>query len=108
MNKLKNLFWIIVGIAIVGYFIYKIGRNTVADHIPPNKAIKTKAVIIDERNYIGNQKVKPEFSYSYLFMVNDEKYQGNAHDITLKVGDTIEVEYHKDHPDINKPLNPKY
>ena len=56
---------------------------------------------------MGNQPVQPEFSYSYEFIVNGEKYTGNAHDITLSIGDTLDVEYNKEMPTINKPLNPK-
>ncbi|RZK70502.1 MAG: hypothetical protein EOO85_20975 [Pedobacter sp.] len=68
---------------------------------------RTEAVIIDEKNFMVNQPVDPDFSYSYQFVVNGEKYTGNAHDISLKIGDTVEVEYNKDYPNINKPLHPK-
>jgi len=56
---------------------------------------------------MGNQPVDPKFSYSYQFVIKDKSYTGNAHDTTLKVGDTVEVEYNKYHPSINKPLHPK-
>ena len=56
---------------------------------------------------MANQPVAPKFSYSYQFVVKGEKYTGNAHNTGLKVGDTVEVEYNKDHPNINKPLHPK-
>jgi hypothetical protein len=104
--KFKDIFWIVFAIVIFGYFFYTIGKNTLADHISSKNAVHTKAVIIDEKNYMGNQKVNPEFSYSYLFIVNGEKYKGNAHDISLQVGDTIDVEYDKKHPGINRTLHP--
>ena len=107
MSKIKNIAWIVIGIVIIGFFIYKVARRTVTDHILENNTQHTKAVIIDDRNYIGNQPVKPKFSYSYQFVINDKKYTGNSHDTALRVGDTVEVEYNKDHPSINKPLNPK-
>jgi len=56
---------------------------------------------------MGNQKAKPQFSYSYEFTVGGKKYTGNSHDIALRVGDTVEVEYDKEYPNINRPLNPK-
>lgn len=107
MNKIKNIAWIVIGIVIISFFIYKVARRTVTDHVLENNAQHTKAVIIDDRNYMGNQPVKPNFSYSYQFVINGQKYTGNAHDTALRVGDTVEVEYNKDHPSINKPLNPK-
>jgi hypothetical protein len=96
-----------VGIAIVGLLIYKIGRNQAAQHISKDNSVHIKAVIINDRNYMGNQKVKPQFSYSYEFTVGGEEYTGNSHDSTLRVGDTVEVEYDKEHSNINRPLNPK-
>ncbi|WP_157580911.1 hypothetical protein [Segetibacter koreensis] len=66
---------------------------------------QTKAVIINERNYMGNQPVHPKFSYSYEFTISGKKYTGNSHDTTLTIGDTVEVEYDKDMPSINKPLH---
>lgn len=107
MNKIKNIAWTVIGVVIISFFIYKVGRKTVTDHVLEKNAQHTKAVIIDERNYMGNQPVKPKFSYSYQFILNGQKYTGNAHDTTLRVGDWVEVEYNKDHPSINKPLNPK-
>jgi FtsP/CotA-like multicopper oxidase with cupredoxin domain len=107
MDKIKNIFWIAIAVAIVGYFIYKVARNSFTDQFMGDAPQRTKAVIIDEKNFMGNQPVAPEFSYSYQFVVNGEKYTGNAHDTNLKIGDTVEVEYNKDHPNINKPLHPK-
>ncbi len=107
MGKVKNIAWIAIGILIVGYVIYKIAVNSFTDHFLGNNPQRTKAVIIDHRNYMPNQPVKAEFSYSYQFMVKGEKYTGNSHYTTVKVGDSVEVEYNKDHPNINKPLNPK-
>jgi len=107
MDKVKNIAWITLGIVIIGFFIYKVARRSATDHALENNALRIKAVIIDERNYMGNQPVKPKFSYSYQFVINGQKYTGNAHDTTLRVGDTVEVEYSKANPSLNKPLNPK-
>jgi len=107
VNKIKDIFWIAVGIAIVGYVIYKIAINSFTDHFLGSNPQRIKAIIIDHRNYMPNQPVKAEFSYSYQFAVKGEKYTGNAHDNSLKVGDTVEIVYNKDYPNINKPLHPK-
>ena len=107
IQKIKHIFWLVLGFAIIGFFIYKVARNVYTDHVLEHNAQHVKAVIIDKRNYLPNQPVKPEFSYSYQFVVNGEKYTGNAHDITLKVGDSCVVLYNKNCPGLNKPLNPK-
>jgi len=104
---MKNIFWIVIGMLIVGYVIYKIAVNSFTDSFLGNNPQRTNAVIIDHRNYMPNQPVKAEFTYSYQFMVNGKKYRGNSHDTTVKIGDSIEVEYNKEDPNINKPLNPK-
>ena len=107
INKIKNIFWIALGIGCIVFFIYKVAKNNYTDYLLKNKAQFTKAVIIDERNYLGNHPVKAEFSYSYRFEINGERYTGNAHDKSLRIGDTIDVEYVKDNPNLNKPLHPK-
>lgn len=107
MQKINNILWIIIPIVLVGFLIYKMAINSFTGHFLGNTPQYTKAVIINEKNFMGNQPVDPQFSYSYQFEVKGKKYTGNAHDKSLKIGDTIEVEYNKDHPGINKPLHPK-
>jgi hypothetical protein len=107
MKKIKDFFWVVIGLAFVCFFIYKVGIRVLSDHLLKKNAQKTKAVIIDEKNYQVNQPVKPKFSYSYQFEINGKKYFGNAHDPSLKIGDTIEIEYVKDYPSLTKPLYPK-
>jgi regulator of extracellular matrix RemA (YlzA/DUF370 family) len=107
MKKIVNSFWVGVGIAIIAYVIYKIARNSFTDHLMGDTPRRTRAVIINDKNYMPNQPVKAEFTYSYRFVVKGEIYTGNSHDTTLRVGDTVEVQYNSDHPNINKPLNPK-
>jgi len=107
MNKIKNVAWVVLGVAIIVFFIYKVTRRAITDQLLESDAQHIKAVIIDERNYMGNQPVKPKFSYSYQFVINGVKYTGNAHDTTVRIGDTVEVEYDKNHPSINRPMHPK-
>ncbi|MDB5120085.1 MAG: hypothetical protein JWN56_1303 [Sphingobacteriales bacterium] len=107
MKKIRNIFWIVFGFTIVLFVIYKIAVNSFTDHFLGTHPVQAKAVIIDEKNYMGNQPVKPEFSYSYQFEVNGNNYQGNAHDNSLKIGDTVIVVYNREYSAINKPLNPK-
>lgn len=107
MKRIQNTFWILLAVAGVGYFIYKVAMRALTDHFVDANPQHIKAVIIDEKNYIPNQPVKGEFSYSYLFKINGKEYTGNSHDTALRIGDTVEVEYYKEHPNLNKPLHPK-
>lgn len=102
--KIKNANWVVIGFLIISFFIYKVGRRFATNYLLKINSLRIKAVIIGERNYMGNQPVKPKFSYSYQFNVNGKKFTGNAHDTTVEVGDTIEVEYYQKMPSINKPL----
>ena len=107
MKKIQKLFWILVPFLLIGYLIYKIAVNSFTDHFLGSNPQHVKAIIINEKNYLPNQPVSANFSYSYQFDVNGKKYTGNSHDETLKIGDTVDIEYNKDHPNINKSLHPK-
>ena len=107
MKKIKNIAWLVVGFASICFFIYKLAFRALSDHLLKDNAQTTKAVIIDERNYNGNSRVKLDFSYSYQFEINGKTYTGDSHDPSLKIGDTIEIEYVKDSPSLTKPLHPK-
>lgn len=107
MKKIQNIAWIIVGIGVVLYVVVRIALNSFTGNFMGDEPQKIKAVIIDKRNYLPNQPVKSEFSYSYQFEINGKQYTGNSHNTGLKVRDSIEVEYNKEHPDINRPLKQK-
>lgn len=70
MKNIRNIFWIAFGFAIVLFVIHKIAVNSFTDHFLGDHPVQAKAVIIDEKNYMGNQPVNPELSYSYQFEVN--------------------------------------
>ena len=107
MKKIKGYFWIGFGIFIIGYFIFKVSHTYRCNNISKNDIKYIKAVIIDDKNYVGNHNIKHEFSYSYSFMQKGKIYTGNSHNTTLKIGDTIIIAYNKDNPEINKNLHPK-
>lgn len=104
---MKNRLWIVFAVLLFGYLICKIILNSFTDSIIGNNPQITKAVIIDDKNFMPNQPVNPEFSYSYEFLVNGKLYKGNSHDQSLRIGDTVDVKYNKEYPSINKPLHPK-
>lgn len=107
IKKIKDIGWIILVFLFIGFFIYKVTKRALTDHFLKNNGLVIKAVVINEKNYNGNENVKPIFSYSYQFEINGEKYTGDTHDPTLRIGDTVEVEYVKNCPSMNKPLHPK-
>lgn len=106
MKKIKNIFWLLFGITIIVYFIFKVSKRYQTDHISKENIQYVKAVIIDEKNYNGNEPVKPTFTYSYLFYANGKSFKGVSHNRNLKIGDSIEIEFDKNNPNLNKPLNP--
>jgi hypothetical protein len=108
ITTLKNFFYTVLAVIVLGYFTYKIFKRSLTGYLLRNNAIITKAIVINEKNYPPNQSVKPEFSYSYEFTVNGLSYTNNTHDTQVKPGDTVEVEYVKKLPSLNKPLHPKY
>jgi len=87
-------------------FFIQVTKRALTDHMLGNNAQHTKAIIIDEKNYEPNQPVKAEFSYSYMFIANGKQYTGNSHNTKLSIGDTVEVEYVKSWPSLNRPLHP--
>lgn len=107
MKKIQTLFWVLLPFAIISYLIYEIAMNSFTDHFLGSTPQHTKAVVINKKNYDPNNRVTSGFSYSYEFEVNGKEYTGNSHDESLKIGDTVEVVYNKNHPGINKPLHRK-
>lgn len=67
--------------------------------------MKTKALVIDKRNYFGNSPVSQQFAYSYSFNVAGKEYVNNSRDPALKIGDSVIVEYAPNDPSINQPVH---
>lgn len=106
-RKLSNAIWSLILVALLGYTIYGFGFRFFNNFLINKNPTKTKAIIINDENYYPNQPVHPEFSYSYEFEIDGKKYKGDSHDISLNVGDTVDVIYYKYFPYFNKPLHPK-
>jgi hypothetical protein len=107
MKKISDIFWIVFVIAVTGNLIYLIGKRFLTDHIAGGNIRYAKAVIINIKNYDPNDRVNSDYHYSYSFVVDGKTYKGDSHDPTLKIGDTVEIEYDKNHPGLNKLLHPK-
>jgi hypothetical protein len=106
MKVVKNIFWGLLGLVLVGGLVYKIFKRAITDQLLRTNAVYTKGVIIDDRNYDPNSPVSHTYSYSYEFTVDGKSYTNNAHDRSKKVGDTVEVEYVKGWPGLNRPVHP--
>lgn len=64
MKKTGNALWIIGGICIVAFTVYEFYHQFSINSLNSSRSIKIRAVIIDEKNFMGNQPVDPQFSYS--------------------------------------------
>lgn len=105
MNKVKNIISVIVVIAVVGLLSYKVIVRVLTNHLLKTDAKYMKAVIIDEKNNYGNSPVSHEGAYSYRFTVDGKIYTNSSLDSRLKVGDSIEIEYVKSFPSLNRPVH---
>jgi hypothetical protein len=95
----------IVTIGVVGYILYVTGRKILTECLLRRDAIQTRAIIIDEENYIGSKPLSPNRSYSYCFYVNGESYTNDSKDPKLQVGDSIDIEYVRYWPSLNRRIS---
>ncbi len=105
MKKMLTKVVLLGLISWTSYTIYKtVARNIAANQLKKN-GVHIRGIIIDEKNYMGNSPVSQSFSYSYQFIVNGKVFKNDSHDESLKVGDSIDIIYVKEHPDYNKSAN---
>ena len=64
------------------------------------EGLLTEAVVIDERNYVGNNTRR--FSYSYQFAVSGVTYTGNSLSSHYAIGQTIKIKYAANYPRFNE------
>ncbi len=102
-NKLKSV-WVfgLIGIVLI-YLIYIGLERQIRTTLLDKYSKKTKAIIIDEKNYLGNSPVSGDFSYYFKFMVDSKVYRGKSWDKELTTGDSLEIEYVDFYPDFNRP-----
>jgi hypothetical protein len=51
MKALKNFFYGVLTVLVLGYFTYKILKRSLTDYFLKSNGRVTKAVVIDEKNY---------------------------------------------------------
>ncbi|MBO9616696.1 MAG: hypothetical protein J7619_28675 [Dyadobacter sp.] len=92
----------VFSVAIVGTVLYLFVRRFADSYNTTvgteSRGVDIQAVIVDERNYMGNGT--RAFSYSYEFVVNGERFRGDSRASRYDVGDSLWVVY--------DPLAPKY
>ena len=66
MKKIKGLITIVCLLCLFGYIGYQIINRTFTNHLLMTEGVYIKAVIIDEKNFMGNSPVSHEYCYSYL------------------------------------------
>lgn len=103
MKKLKTYTTVLIILGLISFWTYIFISRHVKNYLLEHKSQKTKAVIINEKNYMGNSPVSHEYTYSYSFDVNGETFKGNSDEPKLKIGDTITVRYVSSWPSINAP-----
>lgn len=104
MKDLKALIVILFLIGLILYIPYDLFMAYRRNNIPQDKTVYTQAVIIDEKNYFPNDEVEFRYTFSYKFEVNGKTYKGDSNNMTIHIGDTIEIIYNKDNPNINRSV----
>ncbi|HVX51817.1 MAG TPA: hypothetical protein VHB48_16770 [Chitinophagaceae bacterium] len=103
--KFKEVIAILIVLFCAGYIFKNVFIRILTNHYFEKGGVHVRAVIIDKKNFIGTHNVGDEFTYSYRFFVNGDAYENNSNDEKLKVGDSIEVEYVKGWPSLNRRIN---
>jgi hypothetical protein len=103
MKRLRKYYVFLLMFVVLGVFCYTAIRRNVIEYLLTKNSKEVKAIIINERNYLGNSPVSQEYAYSYEFMLNGKEYMGNSFDPKFKPNDTIKVKYVTFWPSINKP-----
>jgi hypothetical protein len=105
MRRLKKIYITVAVLLIVGLFAYKIIYRAVKSSLLGVDSPNAKAVLIDEKVYMGNSPVSHEHYLKYQFHVGTDVYKGNSMDPKLKVGDTILIRFVKAMPSMNEPVS---
>ncbi len=105
VSLLGSLLSLILCLGLFGYIGFMLIRGQHESKALEGRTIRTKAMIIDKRNYLGNSPVSYQLAYSYSFYVKGKEYVNNSRDHTLKIGDSLTIEYVPDDPSINQPIH---
>ena len=93
--------FLFAGIAIY-FFVGILIRGIVKSYLLDKNPTIIKAVIVNEENYWGNSPVSKTFSYSYEFIVDGKAYREDSRNTSLKIGDSVIVEYVESFPNFSR------
>jgi hypothetical protein len=108
MKKRRSKFSIsiLIGYGVIIFFLYDCSKLLIVSVQKKNafskETIKTKAVVINKKNFFGNNPVTQAFAYSYKFEVNGIQYEGNTWDSDYRVGDSVLIEYSPENPEFHR------
>lgn len=105
--KYKDVVFLEIVFFVIIMVVHKVIGEDLQHYFQKHDIKRTKAIVIDEKNYRGNQHVDFEYSYSYLFTVNGKQYTNDSHDYSLKIGDSVDIEYDNNWPKYNRLLQVK-
>jgi hypothetical protein len=105
-RKIGGLIFLASAVLLIS-FVYGVVKGIMRAHYLKSRPVFIKAVIIDKRNYNPNESIPTGFSYSYRFLLDGKVYEGNALDKSLRVGDSVEVEYVRGVPSLNRAVHSK-
>ncbi|HEX8660054.1 MAG TPA: hypothetical protein VF690_21095 [Hymenobacter sp.] len=92
-------------LAAPAYFVYVLSSGYYEQQKLENSATTIVAArVTSERHYFGNSPVTQQFSYGYEFSVQSKLYSGDTRDPALRPGNSIQVKYVTNNPDINSPV----
>jgi len=100
--SLKFYFDLLIVLLVIGYPIYFLIRSGVRNYQLANEGKIVKAVVIDERNYVGKTPGEHRFFYSYEFIIDGKAYRGNTGKTRYRIGDSVDIRYSVSNPSFNE------
>jgi hypothetical protein len=94
----KNKISLVVLLLVIAWFIIIVVKKGKTNTQVYQKGEITKAIIIDKRR-VGGKGIE---RCTYSFLYNNIKYEGWVNDDDFKIGDTIQILFLKENPEINR------
>ncbi|MCB2379419.1 hypothetical protein LGH70_17605 [Hymenobacter sp. BT635] len=96
----ENLGFSLLAFIALGFIL----KNAVRNQLLNSLGVETQAVIISQKNSLGNNNVARELTYSYSFSVAGKIYSGNSLSPEYRIGDSVKIKYVPAYPGFNEIL----
>jgi hypothetical protein len=106
-EKIKAYLILILLCSPILYFIYLPIYTLTRDVTLDNNSEIIKGVVLNEKNYLWNDKVNHSFTYSYEFRINKKTYKNDSNKKDLSIGDSVLIEYYPKFPKFNRIFKKK-